>query len=429
MSKLSLINVNSFKFVVIIPAAGSSERMRSSSFSLSSSSLSNQNGPLNKNPVFRRQQVLPKQYQIACSKPLIYHTVSSFLRLKWIDYIIVLASPELLKKMDELLSSLAKQQQKRFECIAGGTTRHRTIKIGLEHIEQKKLQPDYIIVHDGARPLIDERNLQELLTECYQHGAAGFCCDLTSTIISVHKDTSTLNEVLDRSKYLASETPQAFRSNLILDAYRKCTDDDLDYNTECLDLVKRYTKFDAKLLPVDPNLYFKVTYRKDLFAADNILKEHRNILLHCDFDCDKPFINYKFIKQLKDDLVANFADVKYFSDSVKIKNLVQHSPGTVHVLLHYCEHWNIVLEQNLAAYEHLVYIVVNSDKDNVELTNGASSSLLKWSKSVISKEIKNFYLIFTHAKNLDQESLRIRNIVVYLSKELPVEVSGQTFFI
>ena len=53
---------------------------------------------------------------------------------------------------------------------------------------------------------------------------------------------------------------------------RQCTEHELDHNTECLDLVQRYTKTDARLIQVDPNLYFKVTYRNDLYAADNVLK-------------------------------------------------------------------------------------------------------------------------------------------------------------
>lgn len=220
---------------------------------------------------------------------------------------IVLAASESINQMENILSSLSKHQ-KRFDCITGGTTRHRSIKLGLDFIQEKHLQPDFVIVHDGARPYVDENVLHLLVTECYHYGVAGVYCKLISTIIAPKQDT-TLDEVLDRNKYVASETPQAFRFNLIIDAYSKCTENELEHNTECLDIVKRYTKFDAKLIPVDPSLYFKVTYKKDLYAADNILKEHRNILLHCEFDCAKPSIDYKFIKQLKDDLIANFANV------------------------------------------------------------------------------------------------------------------------
>lgn len=66
------------------------------------------------------------------------------------------------------------------------------------------------------------------------------------------------------------------------------------------------------------------------------------------------------------------------------------------MLLHYSENWKIVLEQNLAAYENLVYIVINRDKDDENLADSAYIQLIQWARSVKSKEIKNFYLIFTH---------------------------------
>ena len=111
------------------------------------------------------------------------------------------------------------------------------------------------------------------------------------------------------------------------------------------------------------------------------------------------------------------------------------------------------MKQNFASYENLIYIVIDNKMDSDELTDGPYGQLIRWSKSVISKEIKNFYLIYVQSKvclcvfcvclwvsiffsvllfglqNIDQDSIRIRKIVVYLSKELPAELSGQIFFI
>lgn len=84
-----------------------------------------------------------------------------------------------------------------------------------------------IIVHDGARPIVDGETLHQLVSNCAQFGAAGVVCRLTSTILSA-KPTAptsqqllTLGSALDRSKYWASETPQAFRYGLLLEAYSK----------------------------------------------------------------------------------------------------------------------------------------------------------------------------------------------------------------
>lgn len=79
-----LINVNSHKFVAIIPAAGTSERLASGSGSCSA-----RNSPARFGAGASASQAKslatrcfnePKQYQVVCDKPLIFHTVSAFLR-------------------------------------------------------------------------------------------------------------------------------------------------------------------------------------------------------------------------------------------------------------------------------------------------------------------------------------------------------------
>lgn len=174
---------------------------------------------------------------------------------------------------------------------------------------------------------------------------------------------------------------------------------------------------------VSPSHYFKVTYRKDLYAADNILKERRNILLHCDF-LESKHVDYKLIKELKDDLVTNFENVKYFNNSREMSQ-TNHFYGTVHVLLHYTPTWRVVLEQALGNYENLVYIVIN----NEVLPDEAYPALISWSKRCKSREMRNFYLVFVSNDCLPNENLRVRNTVVYLCKELPGELTGQTLFI
>lgn len=56
------------------------------------------------------------------------------------------------------------------------------------------------------------------------------------------------------------------------------------------------------------------------------------------------------------------------------------------------------MEQNFASYENLVYIVVDNELNSTQLAVESYSQLVKWAKGVVSKEIRNFYLIYVHAK-------------------------------
>lgn len=95
--------------------------------------------------------------------------------------------------------------------------------------------------------------------------------------------------------------------------------------------------------------------------------------------------------------ICLYKQVKYFNNSVESKQS-NHSTGTVHVLLHYCSCWSTVLKEEFASYENLVYIVVDNETNSTQLADESYSKLIKWAKGVISKEIKNFYLIYVHAK-------------------------------
>ena len=135
-----------------------------------------------------------------------------------------------MAKMEKILSPLVSRQQKRFDCIAGAATRHRSIKEAITFLvdgrskQSQTVMPDIVVVHDGARPVVDSDTLHQLVSNCYEFGSAGVVCKLTSTIVSakeVNPQLFQMGSALDRSKYWASEMPQAFRFNLLCDAYKK----------------------------------------------------------------------------------------------------------------------------------------------------------------------------------------------------------------
>ncbi|XP_070365511.1 D-ribitol-5-phosphate cytidylyltransferase isoform X2 [Equus asinus] len=101
--------------------------------------------------------------------------------------------------------------------------------------------------------------------------AAGAIRPLVSTVISPSAD-GCLDHSLDRASHRASEMPQAFLFDVIYEAYQQCSDYDLEFGTECLQLALKYCHTKAKLVEGSPDLW-KVTYKRDLYAAESIIKE------------------------------------------------------------------------------------------------------------------------------------------------------------
>ncbi|NXW85990.1 ISPD cytidylyltransferase, partial [Alopecoenas beccarii] len=216
----------------------------------------------------------PKQFCAVQGRPLVSYTVQAMERISWISDIIVVVSPG---KIETMKSIIEKYGHKRVTIVKGGITRHRSIFNGLKvftenefsnHLLQK---PEVVIIHDAVRPFVEEDILSKVVVAAKEHGAAGAIRPLVSTVIASAAD-GCLDHSLERAKYRASEMPQAFLFDIIYEAYQQCTDYDLDYGTECLHLALKYCKTNAKLVEGTADLW-KVTYKRDLYAAESIIKD------------------------------------------------------------------------------------------------------------------------------------------------------------
>ena len=75
--------------------------------------------------------------------------------------------------MKQIISSL--NDENRIEQVTGGTSRHRSIAKGIESIERNGWpQPEILIVHDGARPFLEEYILIQLVSSALKHGVICF---------------------------------------------------------------------------------------------------------------------------------------------------------------------------------------------------------------------------------------------------------------
>ena len=79
-----------------------------------------------------------------------------------------------------------------------------------------------IIIHDALRPFVPVNFLEKLVLEANEHGASGSIRPLVSTVIKPDKDYF-INESLNRSEYVASETPQAFKFDLLEKSYSEAS--------------------------------------------------------------------------------------------------------------------------------------------------------------------------------------------------------------
>ncbi|XP_048195705.1 D-ribitol-5-phosphate cytidylyltransferase isoform X2 [Perognathus longimembris pacificus] len=215
----------------------------------------------------------PKQFCPILERPLISYTLQALERVYWIKDIVVAVTRE---NMGTMRNVIQKYQHKRISLVEAGETRHRSIFNGLKALakdqpDSQLSKPEVVIIHDAVRPFVEEDVLLKVVIAAKEHGAAGAIRPLVSTVISASAD-GCLEHSLERARHRASEMPQAFLFDVIYEAYRQCSDYDLEFGTECLHLALKYSHMKAKLVEGSPDLW-KVTYKRDLYAAESIIKE------------------------------------------------------------------------------------------------------------------------------------------------------------
>ncbi|XP_058655513.1 D-ribitol-5-phosphate cytidylyltransferase isoform X3 [Onychostoma macrolepis] len=199
-----------FPVAVVLPAGGSGERMGLAT---------------------------PKQFCTILNRPLISYTIQAFERLSWIGTVVVVLAKE---NHDLMLNIVQKFNHTKVKVVHGGTTRHRSIFNGLQAFssttDSLTPKPKVVIIHDAVRPFVEEDVLLKITLAAKEQGASGAIRPLVSTVIATTSE-GYLDHSLERAKYRASEMPQGFLYDIIFQAYQR------------------------------------VTYKRDLAAAEAIIKE------------------------------------------------------------------------------------------------------------------------------------------------------------
>ena len=239
---------------------------------------------------------VPKQFVEIEGRPLFSYALETFVEHPLIERVVLVIPPAFRDHVTEFLASqCANANYAKVTLVDGAETRHRSIWNGIKALEKlmngiyrgngaiashdaaddsftTSLRPchDLVVIHDAARPLLDAETLEKVIDAAWSYGAAGVIRPLVSTVLRPD-EKGFLKETLVRDEFRASEMPQAFSLSLIGAAYSRCSDDDLDYGTECLEIARKYGDAKVKLVDGGENLW-KVTYAKDLDALRTCLR-------------------------------------------------------------------------------------------------------------------------------------------------------------
>lgn len=143
-------------------------------------------------------------------KTVIEHTLSNFLKFSEINEIIMPANQAILDELTKLF-----KPENRVKVIQGGDSRQKSVYNALKYITN-----DYVIIHDGARPLIKSGVISQVMDAVMHSKAVSVMTKTTDTIKEVDENGKII-KTIDRSKLYNTQTPQAFKTDLIKNAHEK----------------------------------------------------------------------------------------------------------------------------------------------------------------------------------------------------------------
>ena len=150
---------------------------------------------------------LPKQYRLLGGKPVLRHAIDGFLAHPGVQAVRVVIGAG-----QEELARRAVGQAPVSDFVIGGETRSASVCNGLEAIED-----GVVLVHDAARLSCPPAVVERLLGALDQHDGAVPVLPIHDTLA---RADGTLGEPIDRSGAVRVQTPQAFRRDALLAAYR-----------------------------------------------------------------------------------------------------------------------------------------------------------------------------------------------------------------
>lgn len=199
-----------------------------------------------------------KQVYLLKNKPVFEYSLNTIANSKEINELIVVVN----KNVKEEIESFILENNIPAKIILGGKTRQVSVELGLKEISLS----DIVLIHDGARPLIDEKIIHDVVEAALETGAATAFIPETDSIVKMNNDS--VENYLNRNLVGKIQTPQAFNFALLKEAHKKAN------NLEATDDCSLVTKLGTEVkLVLGSEKYRKITRLEDIKILEAFLND------------------------------------------------------------------------------------------------------------------------------------------------------------
>lgn len=205
----------------------------------------------------RMNSSTPKQFMLLAGKPILIRVAQAFYDFDNKTEIIIALPADYFAQWEKLCDEYDFKISHRL--VTGGDTRFHSVQNGLQLISDEGI----VAVHDAARPLVSSETISRAFEAAKKFGSAVPFVPLNDSIrfYNGHESRS-----LDRNKHVLVQTPQCFRSDVLISAYQT---DHRSFFTDDASVVES-AGFTVQLVEGNPE-NIKITTPSDLLIAETLI--------------------------------------------------------------------------------------------------------------------------------------------------------------
>lgn len=219
----------------------------------------------------RMNSNIQKQYLLINEKPVLYYSLKAFEDSFIDDVVLVVGKDEIEYCKNEIVENYGFKKVK--SIVSGGKERYHSVAYGLQAINWSC---DYVFVHDGARPFIDNEILARAYQTVKETQAAVVGMPVKDTI-KISDEKGYVSQTPNRAYVWQTQTPQVFDKQIISDSYQKLLANEesmIEQGISITDdamVVEHFTNIKVKLVEGSYK-NIKITTPEDLDIAKIFLK-------------------------------------------------------------------------------------------------------------------------------------------------------------
>ncbi len=211
----------------------------------------------------------PKQYLNILGKPIIYYTLKQFEQSNVDEIILVVGKDDKEFCANEIVKKYNIKKVKAI--VEGGKERYNSVLNGLKACDS---DTNYVLIHDGARPFIEEENINTVIDEVKSKKALIVAVKVKDTI-KVVDDNGFVTSTPNRDTLWQVQTPQAFDYKKIKKAYEDVLSNLDNISTKITDDAMIWEECYEEKIGVINGSYnnIKITTKDDLSLGETILED------------------------------------------------------------------------------------------------------------------------------------------------------------